>query len=81
MFKVQPSTLRVAAASLPKPSPASSATSAFEDTRLHSDEAPAAIDPFSASSPPGTFAGGDLAIRPRRFTTVRGRCSVFLCTA
>ena len=28
--------------------PASSATSAFEDERLHSDEAPAAIDPFSA---------------------------------
>ena len=48
MFKVRPLPLRVAAASLPKPSPASSATSAFEDARLHSDEAPAAIDPFSA---------------------------------
>ena len=48
MLKVRPLTLQVAAASFPKPSPASSATSAFEDERLHSDEAPAAIDPFSA---------------------------------
>ena len=33
---------------MPVHRPASSATSAFEDAKLHSDEAPAAIDPFSA---------------------------------
>ncbi|NTF08352.1 hypothetical protein G6L37_19475 [Agrobacterium rubi] len=80
-IKVQPLPTRVTVASLPRPSPASSATSAFEDASVHSDEAPAAIDPFSASLPPGAFADGSLAIRPRYFATVRGRCSVFLCTA
>ena len=37
---------------MPRPSPASSATSAFEDESVHSDEAPAAIDPFSARATP-----------------------------
>ena len=32
--------------------PASSATSAFEDASVHSDEAPTAIDPFSARATP-----------------------------
>ena len=56
---------RVTAASLQKSPPASSATSAFEDVSVHSDEAPAAIDPFSTRWPPGTFADGNPAVRPR----------------
>ncbi|UHS56386.1 hypothetical protein [Agrobacterium vaccinii] len=66
-----------------KPSPASSATSAFEDGTLHSDEAPAAIDPFSARATPaihGLYVPRDPSALFRNSTGQMQRVPVYRLT-